>query len=619
MIQLQNVTLFFGNQAVFNDITCTINPKFRLGLIGRNGSGKSTLLQAIAGMGELDSGDIITDGLKIAYLPQDIIMNSKKTVLYEALSDRDSQESPEDEIDEDLPLRTVEAKKTLMGLGFSSEQMEASVAHLSTGWKMRLVLAKLLLQKADFYLFDEPTNHLDIFAQEWFLDFLKHAPFGFILVCHERAFLNKACTHILELERGKASLFKGAYEAYLVHKEEQKEKQRSAYEAQQKEMQHMRETADRFKAKASKASFAQSLMKKLEKMEVIEAPWEDSKTVSMQFPNVPRSGRQVLSVKNVSKSFMKPANDGTLHNTVIFKNVNVDIERDMKVALVAANGVGKTTLLKMVTGEYPLENGSIEFGNGVTHTIFKQDQHESLNPDATIWEEISSSHARKTETELRRLLGAFLFSGESIRKKTSVLSGGEKNRLSMVKTLLHNSNFLILDEPTNHLDIPSKDILLKALKAYPGTLLFVSHDQDFVNNLATHILELTPTGAHLYPGSFDDFIEQKHYREQQNGNQSTTTPSTASQPHHTNKQASTSTVGPKLEKAARYEAQKKARRLEEKLGKLEQKQKDLYLLIAETHPSSIENSQATAELTTCQANIVTTTQEWEALLEQLKL
>ena len=284
MIQLQNVTLFFGNQAVFNDITCSINPKFRLGLIGRNGSGKSTLLQAIAGMGELDSGEIITDGLKIAYLPQDIIMASKKTVLEEALAHDDDNR---DEMDEDLPIRTVEAKKTLMGLGFSQEQMDSSVAHLSTGWKMRLVLAKLLLQKADFYLFDEPTNHLDIFAQEWFMEFLKHAPFGFILVCHERAFLNKACNHILELERGKATLFKGAYEAYLIHKEEQKEKQRGAYEAQQKEMQHMRETADRFKAKASKASFAQSLMKKLDKMEVIEAPWEDSKTVSMQFPNVP--------------------------------------------------------------------------------------------------------------------------------------------------------------------------------------------------------------------------------------------------------------------------------------------------------------------------------------------
>lgn len=614
MIQLQNVTLFFGNQAVFNDITCTINPKFRLGLIGRNGSGKSTLLQAIAGIGELDSGEIITDGLKIAYLPQDIVMLSKKSVLEEALSDHESEHGSFDEIDEDIALRTVEAKKTLMGLGFSQEQMDASVAHLSTGWKMRLVLAKLLLQKADFYLFDEPTNHLDIFAQEWFLEFLRHAPFGFVLVCHERAFLNKACSHILELERGKATLFKGSYEAYLVHKEEQKEKQRAAYEAQQKEMQHMRETADRFKAKASKASFAQSLMKKLEKMEVIEAPWEDSKTVSMHFPNVPRSGRTVLTVKNVSKSFMKPAADGTLHNTTIFKNVSFDIERDMKVALVAANGVGKTTLLKMLTGEYPHDTGSIEFGNGVTYSIFKQDQHESLNPNYTIWEEINNAHARKTETELRRLLGAFLFSGEAIRKKTSVLSGGEKNRLSMVKTLLDNSNFLILDEPTNHLDIPSKDILLKALKTYPGTLLFVSHDQDFVNNLATHILELTPQGTTLYSGNFDNFMEQKHYREQR---EAAAMGNNTSAPAH--KPAPKLAAGPKLEKGARYEAQKKARRLEEKLGKLEQKQKDLYLLIAETHPTTVENIQAHTDLANCQATILTTTQEWEALLEQLKL
>lgn len=591
MIKLNGITLFYGSQPIFDNITCALSPNARIGLVGRNGSGKSTLLKALAGDLMLDDGTINIGKTKIAYLPQDIVLMSEKTILDEAASAFEHLEP------EEFPAALVEVKKVLMGLGFSLEQLEKPVSQLSTGWKMRLVLAKLLLQKADFYLFDEPTNHLDIFAQEWFLEFLKKAPFGFLLVCHERAFLNKVCTDILELHKGKATLYKGNYDTYVTQKEETRARLKAAHHLQEKEMTRMRETAEKFRASASKASFAQSLFKKLEKMEIIEVPEEDVSSVKIAFPPVTRSGKQVLSVHGLSKVF---------NGHTIFKNVSFEIERDMKVALVAANGVGKTTLLRIITGEVQPDGGYFEFGSNVIHAIFKQNQHEILDPKNTIWEQVLNTPVRKSESELRRMMGAFLFSGESIYKKTNVLSGGEKNRLCMALTLLQDSNFLILDEPTNHLDIPSKDILLKALKAYPGTLLFVSHDQDFVSNLATHILELTPTGAIMYKGSFDDYLEQKKYRESRGP---------VSAPSEL--RLATQSIS-QLDNTQRFELQKKARRVEEKIEKLEQKQEFLCKKLEACPPGTPQYTMMLGEITLSQKTIDTATQEWEALLEQLK-
>lgn len=595
MIKLNGITLFYGSQPIFDNITCSLSPHARIGLVGRNGSGKSTLLKALAGDLILDDGTINVGKMKIAYLPQDIVLMSQKSVLDEAGAEFEHLDP------EELPAAMVEVKKVLMGLGFSLEQLDKPVSQLSTGWKMRLVLAKLLLQKADFYLFDEPTNHLDIFAQEWFLEFLKRAPFGFLLVCHERAFLNKVCTDILDLHKGKANLYKGNYDHYLQQKEEIRARLKAAHHLQQKEMTRMRETAEKFRASASKASFAQSLFKKLEKMEVIEVPEDDVSSVKMAFPTVTRSAKLVLSVRGISKSF---------NGHTIFKNVNFEIEREMKVALVAANGVGKTTLLRIITGEVQADHGHFEFGANVLHAIFKQNQHEILDPKKTIWEQVLDTPVRKTEGELRRMLGAFLFSGESIYKNTSVLSGGEKNRLCMALTLLQDSNFLILDEPTNHLDIPSKDILLTALKAYPGTLLFVSHDQDFVSKLATHILELTPTGIIMYKGSFDDYLEQKKYRESRQGASPDSTPLT---------QTSTpSAPVSQLDNTQRFELQKKARRVEEKIEKLEQKQEFLCKKLEACQPGTPQYTMMLGEINLSQKTIDAATQEWEAFLEQLK-
>jgi ATP-binding cassette subfamily F protein 3 len=593
MIKLNGITLFYGSQPIFDNITCSLSPHARIGLVGRNGSGKSTLLKALAGDLMLDDGTINIGKMKIAYLPQDIVLLSQKSVLEEAGAEFEQLEP------EELPAMMVEVKKVLMGLGFSLEQLDKPVPQLSTGWKMRLVLAKLLLQKADFYLFDEPTNHLDIFAQEWFLEFLKRAPFGFLLVCHERAFLNKVCTDILELHKGKGTLYKGNYDHFLQQKEEIRARLKAAHHLQQKEMTRMRETAEKFRASASKASFAQSLFRKLEKMEIIEVPEDDTSSVKMAFPTVTRSGKQVLTVRGIGKSF---------NNQPIFRNVNFEIERDMKVALVAANGVGKTTLLRIITGEVQAEQGHFEFGTNVIHAIFKQNQHEILDPKVTIWEQVLNTPVRKSEGELRRMLGAFLFSGESIYKKTGVLSGGEKNRLCMALTLLQDSNFLILDEPTNHLDIPSKDILLTALKAYPGTLLFVSHDQDFVSKLATHILELTPTGAIMYKGSFDDYIEQKKYRE----GRGQSAPAQESSAIHTAAPVS------QLDNTQRFELQKKARRVEEKVEKLQQKQDFLCKKLEACQPGTPQYTMMLGEINLSQKTIDAATKEWEEFIEQLK-
>jgi ATP-binding cassette, subfamily F, member 3 len=589
MIQLHKISLSFGSQIIFDDITLNISPHVRMGLVGRNGSGKSTLLKAIADGGKnLDDGNIATNNLSVAYIPQDIVLISEKNILDEACTDFESLDP------EDFPRAIVEAKKMLQGLGFSPAQLEQPVTQLSTGWKMRLLLAKLLLKKADFYLFDEPTNHLDIFAQEWFLEFLQQAPFGFMLVCHERAFLNKTCDTILELERGKATVYKGAYDDYVVQKEEQRERLRAAQSLQQKEIARMQALADKFRASASKASFAQSLLRKIEKMDIIEVPEEDVSRVTIKFPPVERAAKQVLTISGVSKMFQ---------DRLLFKNVAFTIERDMKVALVAANGVGKTTLFKIITGELQKDSGAIEFGSNVHYAIFKQNQHENLNPRATIWEEVLNVPCKKSEADLRRMLGAFIFSGESIHKKTSALSGGEKNRLCMLKTLLHESNFLMLDEPTNHLDIVSKDTLLKALKAYPGTLLFVSHDQDFVNNLATHILELTQHGTTLYKGNFDEFLEQKKYREERDNSLSINDKSSSKAANPIN---------------TTNELHKKVSSLASSIEKLERKIEDLGMQLAEYEYGTNSYDRIFTELTKIQEKLEMTNQEWERTVLELE-
>lgn len=534
MINGYNVCLEMVSQVIFNDVSFTFDQDQRIGLVGRNGSGKSTLLKVISGTQQIDSGSIaIAKGKTVAYLSQDVVLQSDKSIVEEMctafayiaklVEEQKSIEaqldSNPDDLDDLLERYAViceqllhvdqeglraEAKKVLMGLGFKQEQLGDPVQTLSVGWKMRIVLGKLLLQKADFYLFDEPTNHLDIVAKEWFLQFLKRAPFGFVLVCHDRYFLNQLCTTIFEIERGKGTFYTGDYNKYEVQKAHDEALLEMQYKNQQRDIKQKTETIDRFKAKASKAGMAQSMMKALEKVERIELP-PKAPDINFTFPPIAQSGSVVLSVENVGQAF---------GDKQIFKNVSFEVQRGKKIALVASNGVGKTTLFNIIAQKLPLQSGEIEFGHNVQYTVFDQDQTASLLLDRTILENITASCPKATEQKIRAFSGSFLFTKDSINKKVGVLSGGEKNRVGMIKVLLQNANFLMLDEPTNHLDIQSKDILLKALQTYQGTILFVSHDQDFVNKLATDIVELSVDGATEYAGNYELYLYQKQQEQE---------------------------------------------------------------------------------------------------------
>lgn len=532
MILVNSIKLAFGDQKVFNNISLIINSEERIGLVGRNGSGKTTFLKALLDPKTLNSGSVtIQKNYEVAYLPQEVVLDSERNIFDETFStfenialllekaslleqkmhDAENHDAIEEyaEIQEKIRFENIEEKKAevkkiLAGLGFLDAQLNQPVTTLSVGWKMRIVLAKLLLKKADFYLFDEPTNHLDLLAKEWFLGFLKSANFGFILICHEKYFLDELCHKILELERGNATVYEGNYSKYIFEKEKKLEDLTKAQALQDKEIKQKQATIDRFKASASRSKMAKSMAKQLEKIERIELP-PSAKNITFRIPPTTPSGKVVLTVENIAQQF---------EEKMIFKNASFEILAGKKVAIVAPNGGGKTTLFNVITKALPLQSGSINFGYNVKYAIFAQDQNKALNRQKSILENVLQLCPTTDEAQARGMLGAFLFSGDDVKKKVSVLSGGEKNRVGMVVVLLQKANFLLLDEPTNHLDIPSKEILLKALQEFTGTILFVSHDKDFVNDLATDILELSPLGTHLYQGNFDEYVYQKNSLEQ---------------------------------------------------------------------------------------------------------
>jgi ATP-binding cassette subfamily F protein 3 len=617
MIQLRDICLSFGSQKVFDHINQTISADQKLGLVGRNGSGKSTLLKAIAGIQSLDNGAITFSGkARIAYMPQEVVTNSSRSILEEALASYKDigplrvrlkelesllgKEDPE-VIEEyahvsqrlaelNVDLAVAETKKMLLGLGFKEKQFDDLVTTLSVGWQMRVVLAKLLLQKADFYLFDEPTNHLDIVAKDWFLEFLKEADFGFILVCHDKHFLDKLCTTIFEMDRGQGTLFYGNYTDYEDEKETSLETLRAAKAQQDKEIKEKKRTIERFRAKSSKAKMAKSMQKALDKIELIELP-EDPRKARFSFPPVKRSGRIVLEINNLGFSFGEKK---------IFDTVSFSVERGEKVALIAPNGVGKTTLFNVLCGKYKHDTGNIHFGMSVDHTIFEQDQNKVLDPNKTIFEEVIDNTAKKSEQEIRKFLGTFLFGAEEITKKTKVLSGGEKNRLSMVKVLLQDANFLLLDEPTNHLDIVSKEILLRAMQQYDGTILFVSHDHDFVNHLATRILEFTPKGVHSYFGNYESFLTQKAMHQEDNESDTSV--------HEKNKNSS------KEERKAIYEREKEVKKLEQKADKLEKEITRLNEQFADLEYGTDQFVKQQEKVRTKEKELERTQKKWEQLL-----
>ncbi len=541
MIQLTDIHLAFGGQVVLDGLSWTIPPQERIGLIGKNGAGKSSLLKLITGQIHPDEGRVVIGGqTSVGYLEQDVqSLNSESSILEEALTAFESiQQLEREELriteelaehpDHDDPqyerlLHSLErvhaqmaagdahriqpkAESVLTGLGFDADDMDRAVHTFSGGWRMRVALAKLLLRQPDFLLLDEPTNHLDIESIAWLEDYLRLYDGTVVMVSHDRYFLDRMVTSIAELTHGRIDHYAGNYAFYLIEREGRWELQRSAYENQQKEIAQIERFIERFRYKASKASQVQSRVKMLEKMDRVPPPPTDEATVDFRFPEPSRSGRVVLELSTFSKRYDGP--EGVIE---VFDDAGaLTIERGEKIALIGKNGAGKSTLARIVNGAEPFD-GTRRLGHNVEPSFFAQHQAETLQPSDTILEALRREAPHKSDGEIRSLLGTFLFSGDDAFKRTSILSGGEKSRVALARTLLHPANFLILDEPTNHLDAQSIAVLIEALKQYTGTLIVVSHDRHFLDQISNRVWYVADGDVHTYIGNYTEFRWQTEH------------------------------------------------------------------------------------------------------------
>lgn len=533
MISIDKINLSFGGFELFKEISFLINPKDRIGLIGKNGAGKTTLLKILTGTESPTSGSVgFPKDTTLGYLPQQMhitntrtlkdettqafqeIIQLEKTISAVNKEIADSEDYHSEEYLKNLNKITelherfnllggdnyeAELEKTLLGLGFERSDFSRHTSEFSGGWRMRVELAKLILQKPDIFLLDEPTNHLDIESIQWLEDFLKNYKGAVVLVSHDKAFLDAVCNRTIEISLGKITDQKMNYSNFVIWKEEQKEINLAAYLNQQKMIEDTEKFIERFRYKATKAVQVQSRIKQLDKLDRLEIEEEDNATLKLKFPPAPRSGRVIVSAKEISKSY---------DDLLVLKDVDLTIEHGEKVAFIGRNGEGKTTLARIIMNEIKY-NGELTLGHNVKIGYFAQNQAQLLNENFTIFETIDEIAVGEIRTKIRDILAAFLFKGEDIDKKVKVLSGGEKSRLAMIRLMLEPVNFLILDEPTNHLDMRSKEILKTALRSFDGTVLVVSHDRDFLDGLVNCIYEFRNKKAKQHLGGIFDFLQRK--------------------------------------------------------------------------------------------------------------
>ncbi len=591
MIQLLNIALAFGGQRVLDGLTWTVKPNLRIGLIGPNGAGKSTLLKVIAGHLPPDAGTVsMPGGTTVGYLAQDAQeVATDRTVVEEALTAFDEVLTLQDEehrlteaLDAEADHATDHYRKllhalervhaglvareahlirprtetVLAGLGFEPDDLERPMHTFSGGWRMRVSLAKILLRQPDFLLLDEPTNHLDIVSIDWLEGYLKSYPGTVVLVSHDRYFLDRMVTSIAELAGGRVTEYAGNYAFYLEERAKRRELQQAAYENQQREIVQIERFIERFRYKASKASQVQSRVKMLEKMERVPLPPSAEATVSIRIPAPRRSGRVVLDLSRFSKTYATA--EGTIR---VFDAAGpLAIERGDKIALVGKNGAGKSTLARILHGVETFD-GARELGYHVDVTFVAQHQADTLEPDETVLEALKQVARGQTETELRTLLGAFLFTGDDVFKRVGVLSGGEKSRVALARTLLHPANFLILDEPTNHLDIQSIGVLVEALRQYEGSFVVVSHDRHFLDQVVNKVWVTGGGQVQAFQGTYTDYRWQVEHGTAaaltaHTGDVSTTTRTAASEPESA---SSARTGGPKTKEQKRREAEERNR------------------------------------------------------------
>ncbi|MFY7827483.1 MAG: ABC-F family ATP-binding cassette domain-containing protein [Flectobacillus sp.] len=533
MISVDNVTVEFGGRALFGDVTFNVNEKDKIALMGKNGAGKSTLLKIIAGVDKPTRGKISKPAdAVIAYLPQHLLTEDNSTVFEEtskAFSNVLSMKAEIEELNHQLETRTdyesdeymaiiervsevsekyysieeinydAEVEKILLGLGFLRSDFQRQTSEFSGGWRMRIELAKILLQNPDLILLDEPTNHMDIESIQWLEDFLLNSAKAVIVISHDRAFVDNITNRTIELTMGKIYDYKVNYTQYQQLRKERLEQQQKAFNEQQKMIAETTEFIERFKGTYSKTLQVQSRVKMLEKLDIVQVDEVDTSALNLKFPPAPRSGNYPVIAEGVAKSY---------DDYLVFKDVSMTIERGEKVAFVGKNGEGKSTFVKAIMNEIQFE-GDLKIGHNSMIGYFAQNQAALLDGELSVFQTIDNIAVGEIRTKIKDILGAFMFSGDAIEKKVKVLSGGERTRLAMIKLLLEPVNLLILDEPTNHLDLKTKDILKEALKAFEGTIILISHDRDFLDGLATKVFEFGNKRVKEHLEDINGFLRNK--------------------------------------------------------------------------------------------------------------
>lgn len=597
MISVTNVYVQYGDRILLDRINVTIGNRDKVGLVGRNGAGKSTLLKIIAGEQNPHEGKVTRPGEStLGFLHQEMELPKGKTVLEEAMTafaEAQKMEARMAAINDEMAERTdyesdsyhklieeftqlnerfqllggtsmqAEAEKVLKGLGFHDTDMDRLTDEFSGGWQMRVELAKMLLRRPDYLLLDEPTNHLDIESIIWLESFLKEYSGAVIVISHDKEFLNTVTSRTIEVELGNVFDYKAAYSDFVALREERREKQRAAYENQQRVIAEKERTINRFMAKATKTKMAQSMQKQLDKMERIEIDDADTSVMNIHFPPAPRSGQVVVEGKDVVKAY------GDL---LVLDEVDLKMDRGDRVAFVGQNGQGKTTLAKILINEIPHTGGEVKLGHNVSVGYYAQNQSDTLHGDLTVLQTMENEAPVEMRTQVRNILGAFMFSGEDVEKKVSVLSGGERARLALACLLLHPFNLLVLDEPTNHLDILSKDVLKKALQEYDGSLIVVSHDREFLSGLTNRTIEFRDRHLYEYLGDVNVFLEKRRLDNMRDVEKQTQ--KAKSSPEKRDKKPALSYEDRKRLQRAISKAEKQVERLEGEIGNMEQAMAD---------------------------------------------
>ena len=599
MISVEHLSIEYSSRPILDDITFLINPRDRVALVGKNGAGKTTLLRLLAGVETPTSGRISKMGdLTIGYLPQVMMHTDGKTLREDVMSVLKTNSHQDEQGDEARFI--AEMDRTIIGLGFERKDFDRPCSEFSGGWRMRIELAKILLQHPDLLLLDEPTNHLDIESIQWLEDFLKNNSSALVLVSHDRAFLDNVTTRTIEITLGRIYDYNAAYSQFKILRQERHEQQVRAYQNQQKMIQETEDFIERFRYKATKAVQVQSRIKQLEKLERLDVDIEDNSRLSLRFPPAPRSGDFPVIVEDLRKDF---------GDHMVFQNATFTIRRGEKVAFVGKNGEGKTTLVRCIMGQLDYM-GMLKIGHNVKIGYFAQNQAALLDGELTVFQTIDNVAVGDIRTQIRNILGAFMFGGEASEKKVKVLSGGERSRLAMIRLLLEPCNLLILDEPTNHLDMQSKDVLKTDLKDFNGTVICVSHDRDFLDGLVDKVYEFGGGKVREHLGGIYDFLRSKKIDSlQELERKNDTKDETKSEVTA----AKLDYAAQKAAAAARRKKEKQIADVEAAIAQLEQEQLQIENLLADVTHQTTENFQRYEHI---KREMEQRLYEWEILSEE---